>query len=173
MLRMLAYGVLAVALAACTTTTPYGAAADGRGYGYSEQRIEQNRYRIMFRGNSSTPRDHVENSLLYRAAELTLKNGYDYFVVVESDTEARRSYSTTTSPAFGAYRYGYPGFYRFPYYAYGWGWGYPYDTYTREVTRYSAVAFITMHRGEKPSGDPHAFSAREVEANLRSLVLGA
>ena len=47
----------------------------GRGYGFSEQRIEDDRYRITFRGNSSTSRETVENSLLYRAAELTVQTG--------------------------------------------------------------------------------------------------
>ena len=41
--------------------------------------------------------------------------------------------------------------------------GYPYyDTYAREITRYSAVAFVAMHQGEKPAGNSNAFDAREV-----------
>ena len=163
----------ALGLAACATSTPYQPAA-GTGYGFSEQRIEENRYRVTFRGNSSTTRETVENSLLFRAAELTLQNGYDYFVAVENDTEASRSYSRSTSPAlFGRYSYGYPGgYYAFPYCAYGFGWGYPYDSYTREITRYSAVAFISMHRGQKPADNPQAFDARSVIENLRPVVLG-
>ena len=173
-IRLLAAACAALALAACATSTPYQPAQGGRGYGFSEQRIEENRYRITFRGNSSTTREMVENSLLYRAAELTLQNGYDHFIVVENDTEARTSYSTTSDPAFfGRYAFGYPGYYyAFPYYAYGFGWGYPYDSYTREITRYSAVAFVTMHKGAKPSDNPQAFEAREVVENLRAIVLG-
>lgn len=173
MIRMTGLALIAAAgLAACATSTPYQPAATSGGYGFSEQRIEENRYRITFRGNASTTRDTVENALLYRAAELTLQNGYDYFLVVERDTEARRSYSTTTEPAFfGRYGFG-RYYYGFPYYAYGWGWGAPHDSYTREITRYSAVAFITMHRGEKPADNPQAFSAREVVDNLGPLVLG-
>lgn len=164
----------AISLAACATSTPYQPAERGRGYGFSEQKIEENSYRITFRGNSLTTRETVENSLLFRAAELTLQNGYDYFVIVENETEARKSYSSTASPAFyGHYYYGHPGYYyAFPYYAYGFGWGEPFDTYTREYTRYSAVAFVTMHKGAKPADDPHAFDAREVEKNLRDVVLG-
>ncbi len=162
------------ALAACATSTPYGPANGG--YGFSEQRIEDNRYRITFRGNSSTSRETVENFLLYRAAELTLGQGFDYFVMIESDTETKTSYSSTTYyPAFYGRYYYFTGrrraYYHFPYYAYGFGWGYPYDSYIREITRYSAVAFVTMHRGEKPDDDPHAFDAREVTENLRPFVL--
>ncbi|MBI1365509.1 MAG: hypothetical protein GC153_06080 [Alphaproteobacteria bacterium] len=171
-LALLAIGALA--LAACATSTPYQPASQGRGYGFSEQQIESNRYRITFRGNSSTTREMVENSLLYRAAELTVQNGFDYFIVQERNTEANKSYSTTAEPAFfGHYGFGYPGYYyAFPYYAYGWGWA-PYNSYTREFTRYSAVAYIVMMKGDKPQDNPQAFDARSVMKNLGPLVLGA
>lgn len=175
MIRTMALAVIAAAgLAACATSTPYQPAATGGGYGFSEQRIEENRYRITFRGNSLTTRETVENSLLYRAAELTVQNGYDYFVVVENETETQTSYSRTAYPAFyGRYVYGYPHhYYAFPYYAYGFGWGYPYDSYTREYRRYSAVAFVSMHKGDKPADSPRAFDARDVIENLRPVVLG-
>lgn len=176
MLRHVLLGAGMILLAACASATPYGPAAQGGGFGFSEQRIEQNRFRITFRGNSSTSRETVENSLLYRAAELTVQQGYDHFIVVENDTEERTSYLGSSYPAFyGRYGYGYPfhhPYTAFPYYAYGFGWGYPYDTYTREIVRYSAVAFVTMHKGEKPDDNAQAFNAREVMANLGPYVLG-
>ncbi len=179
MYKNFALGAVALCLlAACVSATPYGPASQGGGYGFSDQRIEENRFRITFRGNSSTPREVVENSLLYRAAELTVEQGYDYFIVVENDTEVKKSYSGgTTYPAFyGRYGYNYPfhrSFYSFPYYAYGFGWGgYGGDNYVREFTRYSAVAFVSMHEGEKPQDKPNAFDAREVKTNLGPYVLG-
>lgn len=42
-------------LAACGTATPYQPALDG--YGFKEQKIEGNRYRVSFSGNSLTPRE--------------------------------------------------------------------------------------------------------------------
>jgi len=178
MIRLCFAALTAIAISACATSTPYAPAESGRGYGFAEQKIEENRYRITFRGNSLTTRETVETFLLYRAAELTLQNGYDYFVVVEGDTEANTTYSRSANPAFfGRYGYGfgpygYPG-YAFPYYAYGFGWGSPYDTYTREIIRYSAVAFVSMHRGEKPDANPQAFDAKDVVDNLRASVLEA
>ncbi len=164
----------ALSLAACATSTPYGPATSKSPYGFSDQKIEDNRYRIVFRGNSSTEREAVETYLLYRAAELTLQNGFDYFVVTEQDTEESRRYSTSPNPAFfGRYYYGYgPYCCAFPYYAYGWGWGSPYGDFdAREITRYSAIAFVTMHKGQKPQDDPQAFDARSVVENLKSYVI--
>ena len=171
-------GALTLILSACATSTPYGPAPQPGGYGFSEQQIEQNRYRITFRGNSSTSRQDVESFLLYRAAELTVQNGYDYFITAEYDTEANKRYTATSYyPAYyGRYHYR-PGrrggYYAFPYYAYGFDWGYPHDLNIREVTRYSAVAYITMHKGSKPVGETQAFDAREVIANLQSQVISA
>ncbi len=164
----------AVFVAACATSTPYGPASGGNPYGFSDQKIEDNRYRIVFRGNSSTNREAVETYLLYRAAELTVQNGFDYFIVSEQDTEANKRYSASPNPAFyGRYNYGYgPYCCAFPYYAYGWGWGSPYNDFAaREYTRYTAIAFVTMHKGTKPADDSEAFDARSVMENLRSYVV--
>lgn len=165
MIRRIAPLAIAAVLAACATETPYSP-ADDRGYGFTEQKIESDRYRITFAGNSLTDRQTVETYLLYRAAELTLQNGFDFFQLTENDTEAKRTYSSTgpNSPIFYG-RFGFPG-----YYAYGWGWGYPYDTTIREIRRYSATAYVRLRAGEKPEDDPLAYDARDVIANLGPLI---
>src|SRR5918995_6473317 len=77
--------VLGLLIAACAGgPTPYQQAQDG--YGYSEQRIEENRYRVSFAGNSATTRQTVEDYLLYRAAELTVQTGHDWFEVADRST---------------------------------------------------------------------------------------
>jgi hypothetical protein len=175
MMRAVFAAAVTVLLAACATSTPYGPATGNNPYGFTDQKIEDNRFRIVFRGNSSTTREAVETFLLYRAAELTVESGFDYFIVSEQDTEANKRYSAAPpNPAFyGRYYYGYgPYCCAFPYYAYGWGWGSPYDDYSmREYTRYTAIAFITMHKGSKPADNPQAFDARSVMDNLRSYVV--
>ena len=73
----------ALALGACATATPYQPAGyNGERGGYAEQRLEANRFSVSFSGNSVTSRDQVEMSLLLRSAELTVENGYDWFVTV-------------------------------------------------------------------------------------------
>ena len=66
--------VAGLVLAACATATPYQPAGyNGQRGGYSEQRVESNRYRVTFAGNSVTSREQVEMSLLLRSAELVGK----------------------------------------------------------------------------------------------------
>jgi len=172
-LRIAFVAACAATLAACVTATPYGPATGKNPYGFSEQRIEQDRYRIVFRGNSSTTRETVETFLLFRAAELTVESGFDHFIVTEQDTEASRRYTRSGSPAFfGRYAYGYrPYCCAFPYYAYGFGWGGdPFYDDVREITRYSAIAFIAMGKGPKPGDNPQAFDARDVLQSLGPTV---
>jgi hypothetical protein len=54
--------------------------------GYSDFRVEENAYRVRFKGNNYTSRKRVEDFLLYRCAELTDKLGYDHFLMVGADT---------------------------------------------------------------------------------------
>ncbi|WP_051362317.1 CC0125/CC1285 family lipoprotein [Solimonas soli] len=157
--RLLALAT-AVALAACATATPYQPA--DHGYGYSEQRIEQNRYRVTFAGNSDTPRQTVENYLLYRAAELTLQAGYDYFVFASDSTEA----STRYLQNFSGY-YGWGPYYWYPRGMYG-GLGASTST---PVTEYEAQANIVMFAGKKKDEDVKAFDARQVRSNLEALIV--
>jgi len=65
--------VLAGGLAGCETATPYQPLKPGSSAGgYSETKLEGDRWRITFAGNSMTSRETVETYLLYRAAELTV-----------------------------------------------------------------------------------------------------
>ena len=184
-----ALAALAV-LGACATATPYQAATDNQ-RGYANQQIESNRWQISFSGNSLTDRQTVETYLLYRAAELTDLEGYDYFSVVQRATdENRRVVSTGFHDPFYSgflcdYRfygrtgrlYGYPrswyarraafrGFhgpfgYRDPFWDSGWDY--------REIVRYEATSEIVMGKGEKPD-DPSFFNADEVLMNLAGRI---
>lgn len=88
-------------LVGCATETPYKPAEERGDYGYTETELGDNRYRITFTGNSSTPSETVQDYALLRAAELTLTKGYDWFEAANrnSDKSVR---STTTDTGFGA-----------------------------------------------------------------------
>ena len=151
-MRTLALAAVAGLLAACATATPYQPAVTA-GYGFEEQTIEDNRVRITFRGNTLTDRETVETYLLYRAAELTLQSGNDYFVVANRDTEEHSRLQSD-----GSYRaaFGFDYWYFSP--RRGWRpWYDPFwdePTRYREVTRYEAIAEIAMFNGPKPANDP-------------------
>lgn len=163
-------------LAACATPTPYRPLSGSGAYatGYSDTRIESNRYRVSFAGNSLTQRETVERYLLFRSAQLTLEQGGDHFVLVDRDTEPRTDVYTTPS-AFGGGPWGgwspYWSYYR-P--SFGWRrwspfWGDPFwdrGVDVRTVTRYDATAEIVVGRGPKPAGNVRAFDARDVIENL-------
>ena len=183
-IRLAGLALGALALAACATATPYQSvnAQTGDHYGFLDQQIESDRYRISFRGNSLTDRSTVETYLLYRAAELTLTNGYDYFRMIDSDTERNTQYrSTGFGPSgFGSlYSPHYRGFYpSWSYYHPYYGWHSAYDPFwsgrgadLREVNRYEASAEIKLYRGTKPSNDESAFDARQVLQNLEPNIL--
>jgi len=80
-LTSLATVLALMALTACARPTFYQAADAHGGYGYSEEAIGQDQYRIGFNGNGITPRKTVDLYLLYRAAELAEDQGFDYFIV--------------------------------------------------------------------------------------------
>ncbi len=156
---------LAVLVAACAVLpTPYQP-QDERGYGYREQGVETDRFRITFTGNSYTTREQVENYLLYRAAELTLERDKDYFIVERQDTERKERVITSVHHAH--YR-------AFPYTIYGGYWRadrvYAVDSY-RLVDRYEAVAIVKIYSGEPPEDNVSAYDARDVIKTLEPLIV--
>lgn len=93
----------------CATPTPYRPAASTGAdrTGYSDQRVEANRFRVTFTGNSMTSRETVEQYLLYRAAQPTTEQGYDWFTMADRQTE-RRSNTYVDQP-FSSGLYGFWG----------------------------------------------------------------
>lgn len=178
-------------VAGCATETRYRPAT-GQGFnrqGYSERIIEPGRFLVSFAGNSVTSRDTVERYLFYRAAELTLQQGFDYFVMADRDTNLQsRTFST---PGIGG-PWGYGGFggywgpsWRYwgrgfgwrswdPWFGGGFGggfggpWGNDFDV--RTIDRYEATAEIVMRKGPIPRDNIRAFDARKVVESIGPTV---
>ncbi|MEO0481359.1 MAG: hypothetical protein AAF196_17965 [Planctomycetota bacterium] len=159
-------------LAGCVSPTPYAPAQEDGGYGYSDFRIEPGKYRIVFRGNTSTSRERVENYVCYRAAELAVLDGFDYFVVVDADVEVLSEFrSVGTGVGVSGFGPGYAysrrgGFYSGAFY----GSAFTASARTQERRRYWAAARIEARNGEKPDL-PNAYDARAVLEALRDDVL--
>jgi len=183
LLVALAVTLSGAALAACETATPYQplSSKNAQSGGYTETRIDTNRWRVTFQGNSLTSRGTVENYLLYHAAELTLSQGFDWFETTDRSTDKQ----TDTYALGGPYGYGWRPYWRFyggvygrPYGWRGWdpyfgdpffgpGWGPDFQT----VERYEVSAEIVMGHGPKPANDRRAMDAHEVTANLASHIV--
>ncbi len=82
--------VAALLIAGCATQTPYKPAEKKGDQGYTETKLTNNRYRITFIGNSSTPKDTVKDYALLRAGELTLQEGYDWFQIASADNDKKQ-----------------------------------------------------------------------------------
>jgi hypothetical protein len=170
--------VLASGLAACETATPYQPlnVKDADAGGYSDTRVNADRWRVAFSGNTLTSRETVERYLLYRAAELTVSQGFDWFVTADKHTDKKSE--AFVDPVYG---YGWSPNWRFRG-AYGWGgygawgggwggpwggpWGSPYGpAQISQFNRYEVAAEIRMGHGPRPA-DGKALDAREVMMNI-------
>ena len=191
LLAVVTAGTLMVA--GCATETTYRPAT-GSGFnrtGYSERRIEPNRFLVSFAGNSVTSRDTVERYLFFRAAELTLQNGFDYFVMADRDTNLRTRTFTTPGIGYGP-GWGYGGFggYWGPswnFYGRGYGWrrfggglgyggyggfgGFGNDFDVQTIDKFEATAEIVMRRGPIPNDNLRAFDARRVVDTVGPTVV--
>jgi hypothetical protein len=150
-----------LALPGCAAQpTPYQPAADG--YGFSNQQIEGNRFRVTFAGNSETSLDTVRNYMLYRAAEVTVQSGHDYFVVVDQNTQSSTSYRGTGSSPFG-FGTGFRG---------DGGFGVGFSSFSAIPSdSFTSWADIVVGDGPKPAGDVNAYDAHEVLRQLDPVVV--
>lgn len=176
---------LAGLLSACATATPYQPNVPGQSVsgGFSEQRIEDNRFRVTFAGNSLTTRETVEAYLLFRSAELTVQQGADWFSIVDRQVDRdRRTYvdrDPLYRPWYGPGYIGWRPYWRYYGGGYGWRswdpyWGDPFwadRMDVRTVEKFEATAEVIMHKGPKPADDPRAFDARAVIDNIGPRVI--
>ncbi len=88
MMKRLAVLALSIALLSGCATAPtlYAAKIAPEGAGYSEFRLEPGRYRVTFQGGPGAPVNQVSDYALLRAAELAVRDGYDWFRVSDRVT---------------------------------------------------------------------------------------
>lgn len=155
-----------MALGACAAQpTPYQP-RDGS-FGYSETQLDGQTWRVEFAGNADTPRETVENYLLYRAAEVMLFGGYDRFIILEKEVERTRDIRD-----YGPYPYhvgvGASRYRRARHLGFHYGYS-PYHTYTLE--RYRAVATIRTFTDASAPAGMQVYAAREVVAQLGPRIV--
>jgi hypothetical protein len=153
----------ALALSACATgPAPYQAKSPDGGTGYTDTQLAQNRYRVTYTGTGSTPREVVENYLLFRAAQVTQGAGFVAFAFDDRDTKAHTTYFTDDN-----------GWWGYPHRRFGWYWsGWPdNDATVSSITRYEAYAEIVMLTADQAKADPRALFANDVLQRLGPKVL--
>ena len=156
MKRLALVAIASAALAACAGLAPYGPQGSPGGQGFSEQRIESDRYRVTYRGVGAP--GPVADLALLRAADLTLQQGHDWFEVTQRYVDGRPDSAGGLRPRVsigaGSSRYG-------GYSASGVGVGLnlsgPQPT--------STVLEVRLGRGSRPDRS-EAYDAREVRAAL-------
>lgn len=89
-MKRLAGLVLSLALLGGCASAPtlYAAKATPAGVGYTEYRLEPGRYRVTFQGGPGAPVEQVSDYALLRAAELAVRDGYDWFRVSDRVTSS-------------------------------------------------------------------------------------
>lgn len=155
---------LALGLLACATATPYTRAVNEKDDGFRDQKIEGARYRVSFSGNESTSKETAELYVLYRSAELTLANGFDYFIMTEPDKESETRYMGTGTGLYGGTRFGRG---RMGFGGIGIGFG----GSGNPNRKYDVSSYITMHKGAAPKDNPKAFVAAEVKESLEARIV--
>jgi len=128
-------------------------------------------YRVVFAGNPQTSLEIVDRYALYRAAELTIQHGGDYFIVLSDKADnntttssggsstANANVNNTTQPA---------------------GSVFPSSTtataststsyYSSSSTEHSSIKNIRYYRGDKPRNNPDAYDARAIVGNMQSQL---
>ena len=144
--------------------TPYQPKADRTGY--SQQQLDAQTWRVQFAGNINTPRETVENYLLYRSAEIMLFGGYDKFVMLEKDIERNVNYRGT-----GYYpHFGY-GLHHGLHHGHHYGLGYYGPVNYSPVVSYSGTATIRIYSGGPPPNNAPIYDAQEIVQQLGPTIV--
>ena len=77
-----------------------GYQSNGFSGGYSETQLDENVFKVTFRGNGYTSRERASDFTLLRSAELTLQAGYKYFSIVDANSYTSNSTYTTPTTSY-------------------------------------------------------------------------
>ncbi len=133
--------------------------------GYTDTRIQDNMFRVGFKGNGYTSTEKAADMALLRCAELALENGYNYFVVMGENQETRAMAVTTPVTANTSGNVN----------MYG-GNGYAYGNY-QGTTTYSGGNTFLIHKPstsmmiqcfkEKPNIAGMVYDAEQIRTNIK------
>lgn len=105
-----ALGIVAVLVAAVSVlvgcATPYQ--RSGLAGGFEETQLGENIFRVNFTGNGYTSKQRAQDFTMLRCAELSMENGYPFFVIVNGSAQSDSKYipgaATSNTTVTGANR---------------------------------------------------------------------
>lgn len=149
-------GILPLFLMACASTpNPYP-----NGPGFYDTRIENDRYRVVYRAPGGLARDQVEDQALLRAADVTLSSGFDWFRIAGRQGSVDQPSGPVVSLGTGSTNFGRRS-------AVGVGVGTSFRLGGPPAQ--TLMLEIQMGRGPTPE-DRAAYDAREVSRTLRERL---
>jgi hypothetical protein len=161
-----AAALVCLAVSACAPEVPYFGPKDAdHATGYTDEKLDQNRYRVTYSGSSATPRETVENFLLLRAAQVTQQAGASAFMFDMRDTKSHTTYFSDFP--------GWAGGPRFGGYWHSWAYddGFDNEVESRPVTRYQAYAEIVLLTDAQAAKEPRAINAQSIIQHLGSNAI--
>ena len=142
-IKLKAFSLLILAsLFGCATPNPYAPcsyfSSNSQQWraGYEDTKLQDDLFNVAYHGNGATSEMRARNYFLYRCAEVTVQNGYDYFVV---------AYGASVSGEFvGGYN----------------------SAFQEKVVTPNIMGQIRLGKGQTPSDKPLAYDARQVMQNI-------
>ena len=158
-LTIIALVASTAALAACASLAPYGPQRGLGGQGFSEQRIESDRYRVSYNGVGAA--GPVADRALLRAAQLTTEQGYDWFEITQRYIDGRPDSAGGVRPSLGVgYGSSNYGGWRSSGTSVGLGLNFSGPSPT------STTLEVRLGKGQRPDR-PEAYDAHEIQRSLR------
>ncbi len=138
--------------------------------GYSDARTNANTAIVRYDGNRFMDPEKMRGYLLYRCAEVTIQNGYDYFIITSTNGSAvnvhpisrDKVYQTTIHPKGSSVGYRSTQYRGYQYTSSS----VPDNDPTNQTPNYAEVAVIKMFQGKKPGNLPNAFDANDIIAHF-------
>ncbi len=139
--RILAVAALAILCSCSTKYAQRGGWPDM--YGYSDEPIDATTHQVTFAGNTATSPVVVDRYALFRAAEVTVSKGFDYFIVINTEDDVSKHTVGTVS-----------------------------ETQLSSTTykEHTSTKTIRMFKGTPPAANPQAYDAKSMLNVMGSTI---
>lgn len=101
-IKMLPLLLLISSITGCTGYGSGGTYANIPTSGYYDTRINSNTAMVTYDGSMFSNPSRIHNYLLYRCAQVTINNGYDYFIIT-SESTSPVNVNTTSKVSYNGY----------------------------------------------------------------------